>query len=115
MRRVTCGLVAAVMALGQAGQTPKLEFEVASVKLGGPHRPEDRGATGGPGTSSPTRFTYKNMNMRGLLSQAFGVIDTQAQISGPGWIDSDWYSIEARMPARHYAVRVHPNVSESAH
>jgi uncharacterized protein (TIGR03435 family) len=98
MRRVS-GLVI-LLALGLAGQTPKLiEFEVASVKPGRPRRPEDGGATGGPGTSSPNRFIEKNVTMRLLLGRAFGAIDAWTQISGPGWIDSEWYSIEATMPA----------------
>jgi uncharacterized protein (TIGR03435 family) len=80
-------------------QPPKLEFEVASVKLGRPRRPEDGGASGGPGTSSPGHFIERNMTMRGFLGRAFGAIDNLAQISGPGWIDSEWYTIEATMPA----------------
>jgi uncharacterized protein (TIGR03435 family) len=72
---------------GKSENTPKLEFEVASVRLSGPI---EAGATetmrisGGPGTDDPERITYSRVAMRYLISEAYGVgLD---QILGPEWV-----------------------------
>ena len=69
-------------------------FEVASVKASPPG-----GSTrfiGGPGTADPERIAYENVTLKRLLMKAYGLeID---QISGPGFIDSDKFSIAAKVP-----------------
>jgi uncharacterized protein (TIGR03435 family) len=80
-------------------QSPKLEFEVASVKPSGPVT--SVGAirvTGGPGSRYPERFTFNGANLRALLVQAYGLVDSQQQISGPSWIDTERYAVDTKMP-----------------
>jgi uncharacterized protein (TIGR03435 family) len=98
-------LVSARMAAfgqGAGAQTPdpKLQFEVASVKISGPVTPGAiLGARGGPGTNDPGQLTIGHANMKSLLTQAFGV--KANQISGPAWLDktdSDRYDISAKVP-----------------
>ena len=84
-----------------SGQTPKLEFEVASVKPSGPDVAGGRFGSsprrvGGPGTSDPERLAYSRYLMRGLLVDAFGV--EADQILGPAWINSEIFDIEAIVP-----------------
>ncbi len=77
-----------------AAPEPKLEFEAASVKqegLGG----FMRGVTGGPETSNPEHIAY-HMLMQGLLREAYGV--DFDQISGPDWLATDRFAIEAKVP-----------------
>jgi uncharacterized protein (TIGR03435 family) len=78
------------------GQAPaKLEFEVASVK------PMPQSATfipksGGPGTSDPGQITWSGATLKWLLWTAYDV--TTYQISGPAWLDSEQYTIVAKVP-----------------
>lgn len=77
-------------------------FEVASVKPVSPDRGGGRivvgmtGREGGPGTSDPTRVSYAVIDMRFLISEAYGERDLK--IVGPGWIDDEFYQLDARMP-----------------
>lgn len=80
---------------GQAGEG-SLSFEVASVRPSGPQ--SVRGSNGGPGTRDPERFTFSKAVLRDLLFRAYGVEDYWAQISGPGWIDTDEYDLSAKVP-----------------
>lgn len=71
-----------------AGQT----FEVASVKIN----------TSGDGSASYPNLRNghlqaTNATMRMILQSAWGL--NSAQITGPSWIDSDRYDIEAKSPA----------------
>jgi uncharacterized protein (TIGR03435 family) len=72
-------------------------FEAASVK---PAPPPVNGADyrlrGGPGTDDPGQITYPRVGLVGLLMQAYGV--RMDQISGPEWIQSELYSIVAKIP-----------------
>lgn len=71
-------------------------FEVASVK---PVEARHRGAgplRGGPGTNSPGRLSGI-ASMKTLLLRAYDV--TAYQLSGPGWMDTERYEIDARIPA----------------
>jgi uncharacterized protein (TIGR03435 family) len=52
---------------------------------------------GGPGTSDPTRITYRNVTMLILLARAYRV--DFDQISGPAWLDSIQYTVIANVPA----------------
>lgn len=68
-------------------------FEVASVKPSGDGR---LSLGGGPGTSDPVRISYENATLKTLLMQAYAV--DRDQISAPNWIDSEKYSIVAKIP-----------------
>jgi uncharacterized protein (TIGR03435 family) len=73
-------------------------FEVASVR---PHSPQDKtpsGTNGGPGMRDPEHYFGRGMSLRFYLCVAFGIVDCQQQISGPGWIDSEKYDIAANVP-----------------
>jgi uncharacterized protein (TIGR03435 family) len=101
-------LSAQIAAFGQGGaaQTPdpKLQFEVATVKISPPMvgntRPALMGTHGGPGTADPGQFTLGYAPIKTILVQAFGV--KALQISGPAWVDKadgDRYDIVAKVPA----------------
>lgn len=79
----------------------KLTFEVASVKLSTTPPPGDpcppACTDGGPGTRYPERYAPFT-TLRSLLFRAFDLIDAEQQISGPGWIDSEKYAINAKVP-----------------
>ncbi len=88
-----CGFV-----FGQAAENSPT-FEVASVKPSGPG--SVRGSEGGPGTRDPERYTYTRADLRDLLFDAYlrtGVEDYRRQISGPGWMDTEWYDIDVKIP-----------------
>lgn len=77
-------------------------FEVASVKPASPDRGGGRivvgmtGREGGPGTSDPTRVRYTAIDMRFLVSEAYG--ERGLQIVGPGWMDEEFYQVDATVP-----------------
>jgi uncharacterized protein (TIGR03435 family) len=83
------------------------EFEAASVKpadkqdrgqfpnLSGPAA-EIVGFEGGPGTQDPGRIRYRGVSLKMLLARAYKV--RPDQISGPGWLGSERYTIEATLP-----------------
>ena len=80
-------------------QSPK-KFEVASVRPaeippnvnGVPVFP----TTGGVGTSSPGRITYRGTWLTPLIAEAFGV--RSDQINGPAWLNTERYDIVANIP-----------------
>jgi uncharacterized protein (TIGR03435 family) len=96
----------AVTASGQ-GTTGTAEFEVASVK---PAAAQDRGPLaslpgtvadmmgfdGGPGTPDPGRIKYHGVGLKMLLARAYNV--KPDRISGPSWLGSERYTIEAKLP-----------------
>jgi uncharacterized protein (TIGR03435 family) len=73
-----------------------LTFEVASMRYA-PMPPGGVSVTrqGGPGTDDPTRLTYRNVPLKSILLNAYGLKDFQ--ISGPGWIDTERYDINANI------------------
>ena len=84
-----------------------LEFEVASVKpadvrVRGPLPPlpgpvaEIVGFDGGPGTPDPGRINYHGVSLKMLLARAYKV--NPDQVLGPGWLGSERYTIEAKLP-----------------
>jgi uncharacterized protein (TIGR03435 family) len=92
--RIVFGVVVSAV-LGLAQNAAPLQFEVASVKAA-PSGGGRGGMRGGPGTSDPERMTIESMPLRRILMTAYGVeID---QISGPAWIDSEKYSVSAKIP-----------------
>ncbi len=94
--RVIAGLAGllfvASSARGQASAGE--EFEVAALK---PFTPNPNGwdvrTEGGPGTSDPIRIRYVNLTFKSLLATAYGV--ENFMISGPDWLDSERWTIEA--------------------
>jgi uncharacterized protein (TIGR03435 family) len=51
---------------------------------------------GGPGTSSPGQISFKNASFRSILMSAYSL--KQHQISGPRWIQTTGFNIEAKVP-----------------
>ena len=78
------------------GQTDQLAFDAASLKPSGPQ--SIRGSDGGPGSRDPGRFTFGSAALRELLGLAYGLVDYQQQVSGPGWIDTEKYDIAVKIP-----------------
>ena len=76
------------------------KFEVASVRrveipptvYGVPVFP----TSGGVGTSSPGRITYRGTWLKPLIAEAFGV--RSDQITGPTWLNTERYDIVANIP-----------------
>lgn len=88
-------LLAALLLLAQQPPAARPAFEAASVK------PAPTGARlaplhGGPGTSSPGELTGA-ATFKTLLMRAYAMKDYQ--ISGPAWIETDRYQIDAKIPA----------------
>jgi uncharacterized protein (TIGR03435 family) len=52
--------------------------------------------TGGPGTKDPGRIHYPFINLKTLVQNAYDVKDFQ--ISGPDWLASERFDIQATMP-----------------
>jgi uncharacterized protein (TIGR03435 family) len=91
-----------------ATESPR--FEVASVRpVVAPARFAGS-INGGPGTSDPERITFSGVPMIRLLMSAYDIPlgmgspvrrfgPFSDQISGPAWIESEWYDINAKVPA----------------
>lgn len=79
-----------------------LTFDLAVVKRTTPDAPDGRlvvgqlAPIGGPGTQRPGRIRYPVISLKQLLLNAYGV--KEFQIVGPGWMDSEFFDIEATMP-----------------
>lgn len=74
-------------------QTPRPEFEAATVKLAAPtgsYVPR-----GGPGTADPKHVNYRSLSMKNLLMAAYDL--PIGRITGPAWIDSERYDIAASL------------------
>jgi uncharacterized protein (TIGR03435 family) len=76
-----------------AQQSPRLAFEVASVKRN-TSRSDGESHSGPPQTAL---FKANNMSLRMLLEIAYKLKESQIT-GGPGWMDSERYDIEARPP-----------------
>jgi uncharacterized protein (TIGR03435 family) len=93
-----------------AAQITSPSFDVASVKpagsiglVGGPalsdrHLFELTHFRGGPGTDNPTRINYQGVTLKMLLVRALDIQDEQ--IDGPAWLDKEFYTVEATLPAK---------------
>jgi uncharacterized protein (TIGR03435 family) len=79
-----------------AQDSGRVKFEVASVRPG--NRNDDTPAVrqGGPGTSDPEQITYERIPLVRLLLIAYGL--DYDQISGPGWIGTELYTVLAKVP-----------------
>jgi uncharacterized protein (TIGR03435 family) len=106
MKLAAAGWIAlSILTASAQGTTDIPEFEAASVKpadklvrglssLPGPVA-EMMGFEGGPGTQDPGRIHYHGVTLTMLLARAYKV--RQEQISGPGWLGSERYTIEATL------------------
>jgi uncharacterized protein (TIGR03435 family) len=96
---IMTGALACCLAHGQAVDKT-LTFEVASIKPwvqpSGNMIMMGRGGRGGPGSSDPGRVRYTAISLKNLLVNAYGV--KAYQISGPSWLDSERFDIQATMP-----------------
>lgn len=88
--------VPALRAQAQADQ----RFEVASIRRAeipaNPNGVPVFPTTGGVGTSSPLRITYRGTWLFSLIAEAFGV--RADQITGPEWVNKDRWDIVANIP-----------------
>src|SRR5690242_5093334 len=91
MRILTTALVSMYMLAAQTGTPPA--FEVASIKQS---QPVTDGHLAVGGTRNPDRITLNNMTLRDLMARAYEV--KLAQITGPSWIDSERFDINANIP-----------------
>jgi uncharacterized protein (TIGR03435 family) len=74
-------------------------FEAASIKPAAPMPPGRMmiGARGGPETPEPGQMSFINVSLSDLIQNAYDV--KNYQISGPGWLESVRFDIEAKVPA----------------
>jgi uncharacterized protein (TIGR03435 family) len=93
-------ILSCAAARGQDGQGAPA-FEVATVRRvtngwlpGGGYRPVMQG---GPGTNDPGRLHWNSVPMNTLILEAYGI--NAYEFSGPDWLGSELYAIEAKVPA----------------
>jgi uncharacterized protein (TIGR03435 family) len=82
-------------------QTPRIEFEVATIRL-------DQACVNGAGMEhlSPGRFGVECVSLRDYIRGAYGSyglgrnpnVRPPAVLGGPGWVDTDRYDIVAKAP-----------------
>jgi len=81
---------------------PSVTFDAASVKPANPNMPDGRTVvgmlppTGGPGTSDPSRIRYPIVSLEALIRSAYALRPDE-KIIGPGWLDTDFFQVEAVM------------------
>jgi uncharacterized protein (TIGR03435 family) len=105
LARVCLGLLVASAGMAQTAPagSEALEFEVASIKPFVPPAPMGGrmmafgGVRGGPGSDDPGHVTANGVTLKNLLTRAYSV--KSYQVTGPAWIDSERYSISAKVPA----------------
>jgi uncharacterized protein (TIGR03435 family) len=85
-----------LFAPGAARAQAMPRFEAASVKPADPSGSGFPQMSGGPGTGDPTRIRYSQVPMLLLLTRAYG-LDAD-RVSGPDWLETERYSVEARVP-----------------
>ncbi len=92
---ICCSLLFCEISFGQnSAATPA--FEVASVRKSAD--PSARGMMrGGPGSDDPSRIVFRNAPLSLVLTALSGL--RRNQISGPDWLDTEPFDIEARIPA----------------
>jgi uncharacterized protein (TIGR03435 family) len=97
MRAATLLAFAGLLAYGQ--ETPKLEFEVASIKPATPQIPGRGmiGISGGPGTRDPVQITYRSVPVRMLLLNAFDI--KGFQLTAPASVDDLRFDILVKVPS----------------
>src|SRR5580658_7187033 len=73
-----------------------VKFEVASVRPAVREEDAPTFGRGGPGTSDPERITQQRVPLVSLLVTAYGL--DYDQISAPGWVGTELYSVVAKVP-----------------
>jgi len=73
-----------------------VKFEVASVRPAVSDEDAPSFMRGGPETSDPERITYQRLSLARLLITAYGL--DYDQVSGPGWIGTELYTVVAKVP-----------------
>jgi uncharacterized protein (TIGR03435 family) len=89
--RVICFLQ---LASGAWSQVAGPAFEVASIK---PSAPSGDVARMGQMVRDPGRVSLSYVTLQNLLAQAYRI--KNFQIEGPGWLDTDRFDVEAKLPA----------------
>lgn len=87
-------LVAASMTASAQSSQPALSFEVASIK---PAEPQPMGRIRVMMNADPGRIHYTNVSLLDCIRVAYDV--KEFQISGPDWLGSDRFDIQATYPA----------------
>ncbi len=91
---ICCSFLFSGASFGQTSEA-KLAFEAASVKKSAD--PSARGMMrGGPGSDDPSRIVFHNAPLTLVFTATSGL--RRNQISGPDWLDSEPFDIEARIP-----------------
>jgi uncharacterized protein (TIGR03435 family) len=97
--------LAALLTLSALAATAQTKsFDVASIKPAAPPQAVPGGGAFrmmmgprfGPGTGDPTRWACDNCTLMLLLTQAYNL--KRFQITGPAWLDTDRFDINARVP-----------------
>lgn len=89
------GLVLFAPCAVRGQDSPKLRFEVASVKSSPPSSDPSR-LGGGPGTNDPGWARYRNVPMRILVMGAYAL--KEYQFTGPSWLGAQKYDVEVKVP-----------------
>src|SRR5258708_7908061 len=92
IRRIILGVTAAAAAFAQP--SPRLEFEVASIRPAAAI-PEGTGVAGLHMDGAQVRVTY--LSLKDYLAMAYQV--KLYQVSGPDWLGSERFDIVATLPA----------------
>ncbi len=101
VRLLACGFALVMASGGASGQTAeaRLRFEVASVKpaqAAEPGRGSGIRRAAGTRVPDPGLFLCESCTLTDLIASAFHL---QAfQISGPGWMESERFDVNARVP-----------------
>lgn len=111
MLRIAAATLIAILPIGAFAQpaADALKFEVASIRPVGTQTRFLGNISGGPGSSDPERITFSGVPMMRLLMSAYDIPRGTSsparrfgtfsdQISGPAWIESEWYDITAKVP-----------------
>jgi uncharacterized protein (TIGR03435 family) len=87
--------LAITIACSAGGLALAQEFEVASIR---PAAQSNRIVVrGGPESPDPERLTYTNVTVKIVMANAYNV--ESDQISGPGWLETARFDIQAKIPA----------------
>jgi uncharacterized protein (TIGR03435 family) len=102
MMKALCSILLLGCSAALAQQADEsLTFDAATIKPATLPVPNGRGPvflrgpSGGPGTKDPGRINYPYMPLKNLLMTAYDV--KNFQISGPGWLDTERFEINAVM------------------
>jgi uncharacterized protein (TIGR03435 family) len=98
-------LAALPAVVGAQAVTGQPRFEVASVKPAGLQHDGPSVMRGGPGTADPEWITEEQASLLSLIHRAYSPAGYDAphrldwdQISGPAWLGSARYSVDAKVP-----------------